>query len=112
MTIGNYMKPRVYAEPGTNFEGIPFKVRPPQATSHCPLCKGHGSYNHHMNAYVTLPRHIYGLHSVHTCRECNGSGWVWELHEHVWKFSGNIGNCLNRWKCEVCGKLTDVNSGD
>ncbi len=88
----------------------------------CPICSGHGGWNLRINAYK-LPkgetntpenRHKW-VHFQCTCRQCNGWGFVKPEdahHEHVWDFHRNLGNCYNQYKCNICGKLENVDSSD
>lgn len=90
-------------------------------TSLCPQCKGHGGWNLELNSYplhgkedVPENRHLFS-HFRASCPQCNGYGYVRQEdtdHIHKWNRTRNVGNCLNVWECEVCGKEMTVDSSD
>jgi hypothetical protein len=77
----------------------------------CPKCKGYGGHHLRLNAYGE------GKHFNAFCRQCVGWGWVEKdsLDETCVHKMGNrktIGNCLNEYTCEKCGKREVIDSSD
>ena len=94
-------------------------------TFQCPKCKGHGGWNLALNCYplvgknYSYPDTPEGRHErAHFragCSHCNGWGWVEEkdaTHIHDMQHVAELGRCLNRYRCSICGKLEDVDSSD
>jgi len=87
----------------------------------CPQCKGYGGWNLKLNAYplrehpdTAENRHKYA-HFRASCNHCNGYGWVSKedsTHIHNWIFVQNLGRCYNRYKCDICEKIWDIDSSD
>lgn len=100
-----------YEEDATNFDGLPIKEQPDSSTFMCPKCKGHGRWNHQLNVFAGY-MDVKHPHATYNCYECNGRGWKWDIHEHTWVHVVEISNCYNQWKCSICGKLDNVDSGD
>lgn len=86
----------------------------------CPVCRGYGGWNLRTFAYK-LPkgmedneenRHKH-VHFRANCSHCDGWGFV-DISEncpgHKWGNRKNIGNCLNVYTCELCGKKWEVDS--
>jgi len=107
------------------FVDFPGKLRPssayPSRSSECPKCKGYGGWNLKLNAYPlhnlednAENRHKFS-HFRQGCYHCSGWGWVREEdanHVHDWDFVSNLGNCLNLYECNICGKTWQVDSSD
>jgi hypothetical protein len=95
----------------------------PWAPIECPRCSGYGGWNLKINAYpmrniedTPMNRHLYS-HFRTTCNHCNGYGYIsQELANrcpgHEWEFVENRGRCLNRYQCQHCGQINDVDSSD
>lgn len=87
----------------------------------CPRCKGHGGWNLRANAYplhgrpdTPENRHAFS-HFRCSCNHCNGWGYVDDktaatCQGHHWVYVENLGRCYNRYKCEHCGAVNDVDS--
>jgi RecJ-like exonuclease len=88
-------------------------------TKICPVCKGYGGWNLRLNAYplngkedTAENRHKFS-HFRCSCSHCNGWGYVHPKEDcvgHTWQFVKNTGNCLNLYKCALCGKLWEIDS--
>lgn len=52
------------------FENLCVMKCPPYADALCPVCKGHGAYNTHLNGNGVL------RHRFVECDTCRGDGWV------------------------------------
>ena len=84
------------------FLGLPVLESPVKEWFLCFKCRGHGKWNLSLD-----PVHLC------TCDSCSGYGWTFrkETHEHVWS-TEEIGKCLRRDTCVVCGKVTVLDSSD
>lgn len=90
-------------------------------TKLCPTCKGYGGWNLRLNAYplhdredTAENRHKFS-HFRASCSHCNGWGYVHQTENcpgHEWKHVRNTGNCLNLYRCTVCGKEWEIDSSD
>ncbi len=69
----------------------------------CDICQGHGRFN----LFSTQP----GFYASTTCWKCHGVGWLVGPHEHKY-LSKDIGKCLRRDTCVICGKEVVVDSSD
>lgn len=107
----DYFNKPTYAAEGENFDGLIIQKKPSGATRMCPKCKGHGRWNHQLDVYKFYQdgRHP---HSTHICRDCNGSGWLFELHEHKWVLVAHLSKNYNEYKCYICGRTERIDTGD
>ena len=90
-------------------------------TKECPRCKGFGGWNLLLNSYplhgkedTPENRHLFS-HFRAMCSHCNGWGYVSPDETcpgHEWVWEANTGRCLNLYRCTVCGKKSEVDSGD
>lgn len=84
------------------FEGIQKRPVPPVSYGtpyECGKCHGHGCWN-------------AGVHTKMACSNCDGTGYTSKQdHIHQWNYA-EIGRCLSRATCTVCGATRDVDSGD
>lgn len=74
----------------------------------CPKCRGYGGWIIQPNQYGD------GRHFMASCNDCNGWGYTDTPadHPHEWDSGLNVGNCLNRYTCTVCGITSTVDSSD
>ena len=79
----------------------------------CFKCQGYGGWNLALNQYREWNNDPKTRHFRASCPDCSGYGWTEEKveHEHIWK-EENIGKCLHKWTCTLCGKTQLVDSSD
>lgn len=90
----------------------PKKPSPSADHVECPVCKGFGQYR-----YGTI---VFGDGSVQMmwCGQCCGHGHVKKgstdetCVPHKMVHVSKLGNCYNRYKCEKCGRVDDIDSSD
>jgi hypothetical protein len=113
-SASNYLEP---TDPDA-FVDFPVVSDIPEDATICPKCKGHGGWNLRLNAY---PLHNYdnipeNRHRFSHFRAACGACWSWGYLQpgqtcvHEWSHYRNIGNCLNEWKCTICGQIREVDS--
>ena len=87
--------------------------QPKWAKFKCFKCHGYGGWNLALNQYKEQNNDPKTRHFRATCPDCNGWGWTAEKveHEHKW-VSKDIGKCLRRETCVICGKEVVVDSSD
>jgi DnaJ-class molecular chaperone len=78
----------------------------------CPLCKGYGQYHYGDIQFAN------GQYQMMHCGQCNGYGYVTKgsvdetCVPHQMKWEAKLGRCYNRYKCEKCGKVHNIDSSD
>ena len=109
-TNGFFNEPR-YCKPGENFDNLAILPRPLGATHVCPVCEGHGKWNYQLNV-LRYREDCVHPHTTHICSACNGGGWMFAPHAHVWKVVQQQTATRRLEQCTVCGKMVNIDSGD
>lgn len=83
----------------------------------CARCQGYGGWNLTLNAFKRYENgKLVGYsHFRASCDNCMGSGWVqkkYDGHVHKWEVDGYPYRCVTRYKCQGCGSINEVDSGD
>ena len=114
---------RAYLEPSDTGAFTDWPTPRPVPADHktCPKCTGHGGWNLVLNAYslhgrpdTPENRHLYS-HFRTICGTCNGWGYVHQdmnCPDHKWVYERKLGRCYHLYRCESCGRTSEVDSGD
>lgn len=111
---------KAFLPDATDFTDVTVKdapsVRFPDMTgpwAHCPVCKGHGTWNLEVNAYGP------GKHFQAFCSQCWGWGWVKAdgadaacVHEFVEVKPDQSWRCWHTIRCTKCGHTKSYDSSD